>query len=81
MHLDEPRLHPIARAYKFQDHTSIHGRSIQDDQVKVLIISVMEGQNMTPIPVRAREITNLGQAVYTFIVWPLKCYWGVIYRF
>ena len=68
MHLDKSRLRPVARAYKFQDHTNINGRPIQDDQVKVSVISVMEGQNMTRIPFRAAEITTLVQAVDTFIV-------------
>ena len=72
MHLDKPRLPPVARAYKVPNQTIIHGTPLQDDQVKVSVISVMEGQDMTRIPFCTKEITTLGQAVRAFIFWPKR---------
>ena len=40
--------------------------------MKVSVIYVMKGEHMTHIPVRDAQITNLGDAVNTFIVCPKK---------
>ena len=72
LHLDEPCLHPVAKALKYPNHTTIHNRSIRDDQVKVTVISVIKGQEMTCVPFCTKEITTLGQAMKGFIVWPKR---------
>ena len=72
LHLDEPRLHPVVRAHKYPNQTTIHNTSIRDDQVKVTVISVIEGQEMTCVPFCTKEITTLGQAMKGFIVWPKR---------
>ena len=72
LHLDEPCLHPVAKALKYPYHTTIHNRSIRDDQVKVTVISVIKGQEMTCVPFRTKEVTTLGQAMKSFIVWPKR---------
>lgn len=72
LHLDEPCLHPVAKALKYPNHTTIHNRSIRDDQVKVTVISVIKGQEMTCVPFRTKEVTTLGQAMKGFIVWPKR---------
>ena len=72
LHLDEPCLHPVAKALKYPNHTTIHNRSIRDDQVKVTVISVIKGQEMTCVSFRTKEVTTLGQAMKSFIVWPKR---------
>ena len=72
LHLDEPCLHPVVKALKYPNQTTIHNRSIRDDQVKVTVISVIKGQEMTCVPFCTKEITTLGQAMKGFIVWPKR---------
>ena len=40
--------------------------------MKVSVISVMDGQDMTRIPFCTKDITTIGQAVRAFIVWPKR---------
>lgn len=60
----------VADALLYNQGSTIHHQHIQEDQVRVTVTAVREGETGADVPFPTAEVVKLGQAIGTFILWP-----------
>ncbi|XP_028784287.1 subtilisin-like protease Glyma18g48580 [Neltuma alba] len=70
LRLEVPRMRVVADALLYNQGSTVHHQQIQEDQVRVTVTTVREGETGADVPFPTTGVVKLGQAIGTFILWP-----------